>query len=74
MGEVIKLQLYVLLDLYLQELIWYAEGECQVWFSGNVNATTSQPLSNADSQAICLENISLVDGSWTLISQFSGCG
>lgn len=51
------------------KLIMHAKGECQNWFSANVIVpTTSQQISNTDSKAICLENICLVDGSWTSTS------
>lgn len=34
----------------------------------------SQEQNIEESQVICLENICMVDGSWTFIAQFSGCG
>ena len=50
-------------------------GKCQSWFSENVIVpTTSQLVSNSESQATRLENIYLVDGSWTTTSKFNGCG
>ncbi|KAF2564683.1 hypothetical protein F2Q70_00018369 [Brassica cretica] len=35
---------------------------------------TPQELHNDEAQAICLDNIYMVDGSWTSMAQFSGCG
>lgn len=45
------------------------------WFSANETIPiTSHPLSNTDSQVICLDKICLVDGSWNPTSRLSGCG
>lgn len=56
------------------ELIKYAEGEYQAWFITNDPTTSLMQTPISTSQAICLENIYLVDGSWTSTSIFSGCG
>ena len=57
------------------ELVRYAESECQAWFNANEMApNTPQELHNDEAQAICLDNIYMVDGSWTSMAQFSGCG
>ncbi|XP_013624943.1 PREDICTED: uncharacterized protein LOC106331160 [Brassica oleracea var. oleracea] len=57
------------------ELVRYAESECQAWFNANERAPgTPQELQNEESQVICLDNICMVDGSWTSMAQFSGCG
>lgn len=62
------------IDRFPLELIRHTKDECQAWFLLNVTVfITSQPLSNSNSLAICLENIFLVDGSWFSTFQFSGC-
>ena len=38
-----------------------------------VQAVTQDTI-NEEPQAVCLENICLLDGSWTLSANFSGCG
>lgn len=56
------------------ELIRYAQGECQVWFTENEPNINFVQTPIATSQSIRLENICLVDSSWTFTSIFSGCG
>ncbi|XP_048623794.1 uncharacterized protein LOC125592583 [Brassica napus] len=57
------------------ELVRHAESECHAWFEANevVQAVTQDTI-NEEPQAVCLENICLQDGSWTLSANFSGCG
>lgn len=48
------------------ELIRHGKTECQACYLMAVTVLiTSQPLGNTNSLPICLENIFLVDGSWT---------
>ncbi|XP_013689867.2 uncharacterized protein LOC106393744 [Brassica napus] len=57
------------------ELIRYAESECQAWFNANERIPDNpRELHNEELQAISLDNICMVDGSWTSMAQFSGCG
>ena len=57
------------------ELVRYAESECQALFNANeMIPDTPQELHNEEPQAICLDNICMVDGLWTSMDQFSGCG
>ena len=57
------------------ELVRYAESECQAWFNANEMAPDiPHELHNEEPQAICLDNICMVDGSWISMDQFSGCG
>lgn len=57
------------------ELVRYDESECQAWFNANeLVPETQQELHNQESQAICLENICMVDGSWSSMAHFNGCG
>lgn len=57
------------------ELIRSGKGECRAQFSENEFVpSTPQTSRNSGSQAIYLENICLVDGSWSSTFQFSGCG
>lgn len=59
----------------MSSLVLYAEGECQAWFLENsVDSTVAQILPIIDSQAICLQNVYLVDGCLTSTLQFNGCG
>ncbi|XP_018473829.1 uncharacterized protein LOC108845059 [Raphanus sativus] len=55
------------------ELVRYAKSECQAWFDANKVIPVVQGPEIED-QAISLDNICLLDGSWTSQSQFSGCG
>ena len=57
------------------ELVQYADSECQACFNAN-EMVISAPLehSSEESQVISLDNICMVDGSWTFTTQFSGCG
>uniref|UniRef100_A0A0D3D7P3 Reverse transcriptase zinc-binding domain-containing protein n=1 Tax=Brassica oleracea var. oleracea TaxID=109376 RepID=A0A0D3D7P3_BRAOL len=54
------------------ELVRHAESECHAWFEANevVQAVTQDTI-NEEPQAVCLENICLLDGSWTLSANFS---
>ena len=57
------------------ELVRYAESECQAWY--NAKDTISAPPHAQiveETQALRLDNICMVDGSWTSIDQFSGIG
>ncbi|XP_033138739.1 uncharacterized protein LOC117129289 [Brassica rapa] len=57
------------------ELVIHAESECHAWFEANeVVQTVTQDTINEEPQAVCLKNICLLDGSWTLSANFSGCG
>lgn len=57
------------------ELVRYAESECQAWFDANEAVPpTIHEQSIEESQVLSLCNICMLDGSWTAISQFSGCG
>ncbi|XP_033139405.1 uncharacterized protein LOC117131069 [Brassica rapa] len=57
------------------ELVRHAESECHAWFEANeVVQAVSQDTINEEPQAVCLGNICLLDGSWTLSANFSGCG
>ena len=57
------------------ELVRHAESECHAWFEANevVQAVTQDTI-NEEPQAVCLENNCLLDVSWTLSANFSGCG
>ena len=44
------------------EVIRYAKGECQAWFTAN-ELTTDLQNPVATSQILCLESICLIDGS-----------
>lgn len=57
------------------KLIRYAQGECQVWFNANESIPSppqEKPLQ--EQRVLSLNNICMVDRSWTSISKFSGCG
>ncbi|XP_013700233.1 uncharacterized protein LOC106404016 [Brassica napus] len=57
------------------ELVRYAESECQAWY--NARDTVSVPTQvqiAEETQALRLDNIYMVDGSWTSTAQFSGMG
>ena len=57
------------------ELIRYAESECQAWH--NAKETIYVPphgQPDEETQALSLDNICMVDGSWTSTAQFSGMG
>ena len=56
------------------ELIGYAEGECNAWFTTNEPSLNLIQKPVASPQALRLENICFVNGSWTSTSIFSGCG
>ena len=56
------------------ELVRYAESECQKWFNANEMVPSIVQENNMEEpQAISLDNICLLDGSWTSSAQFSGC-
>ena len=56
------------------ELVRHAESECQAWFEANeVVQAVTQDIINEEPQAVCLGDICLLDGSWTLSANFSGC-
>ncbi|CDY31026.1 BnaC03g55090D [Brassica napus] len=59
-----------------EELIRHAQSECNAWFDENQNESddTDPPQHIGDIQGVRLENICLVDGSWTADSQYSGLG
>ena len=56
------------------ELVRYAKSECQAWFDAN---EVVQPVAHennmASPQVLSLDNICLLDGSWTASANFSGC-
>ena len=57
------------------ELVRYAESECQALFNANdMVPDIPHELHNEELQAICLDSICMVDGSWISMDQFSGCG
>ena len=57
------------------ELVRYAESEFQAWFDANEMITPiPQEHNMEESQAICLYNTYMVDGSWISIAHFSGRG
>ncbi|XP_048619929.1 uncharacterized protein LOC125590410 [Brassica napus] len=57
------------------ELVRYAETECQAWFDENeVVQPVVQVNDTEEPQVISLNNICLLDGSWTASAHFSGCG
>ncbi|XP_013608067.1 PREDICTED: uncharacterized protein LOC106314793 [Brassica oleracea var. oleracea] len=57
------------------ELFRHAESECHAWFEANeVAQAVTHDTMNEEPQAACLGNICLLDGSWTLSANFSGCG
>ena len=57
------------------ELVRYAESECHSWFNANeIVPPILQEHSSEEPQVISLDNICMVDGSWTSTAQFSGCG
>nr|VDD54831.1 unnamed protein product [Brassica oleracea] len=57
------------------ELVRYAESECQAWFDANeVPQPVIQENNTEEPQVLSLGNICLLDGSWTSVAQFSGCG
>lgn len=56
----------------IMELVRYAEGKCQAWFTANEMVPSSpQEQHYVESQALSLGNICLVDGSYTSTSQVS---
>ena len=57
------------------ELVRYAESECQAWYNAKETShVTPQVQPAEDTQALCLGNICMVDGSWSSTDQFSGMG
>ena len=50
----------------------YAYGECQAWFTATEPTTDFVQTPIETSETIHLENICLVDGSWTSTSVFNG--
>ena len=53
----------------------YAESECQAWYNAKESIPApTQTQMGGDTQALSLENICMVDGSWTSTDQFSGIG
>ena len=57
------------------ELVRYAESECQAWFDANAMVLPNPQVQNIEEpRVLSLGNICMVDGSWTSLSQFSGCG
>ena len=57
------------------ELVRYAESECQAWYNAKESIPApTQTQMGGDTQALSLENICMVDGSWTSTDQFSGIG
>ncbi|CAG7897157.1 unnamed protein product, partial [Brassica rapa] len=57
------------------ELVRYAESECQAWYSAK-DSTPTPPQTHMveETQVLSLENICMVDGSWTSMDQCSGIG
>ncbi|KAF8100785.1 hypothetical protein N665_0217s0012 [Sinapis alba] len=57
------------------KLVRFAETECKAWFDANEQmAIISQDNNRDEPQVISLENICMVDGSWTATTMYSGCG
>ena len=58
------------------ELIKHAQSECNAWFETNLTpsdgVSSVPPQQNQYTQAVCLQSICLVDGSWTVESHYSG--
>ncbi|KAF8109190.1 hypothetical protein N665_0101s0020 [Sinapis alba] len=68
-------KLFRRIDTNPMELVHFVESECQAWFNANErSAYTPQQHSVEDSEAISLDNICMVDGSWTSDAHFNGCG
>ena len=57
------------------DLVRHAESEYQAWFDANeVVQPVVQEITPEEPQVLSLDNICLLDGSWTDLAQFSGCG
>ena len=57
------------------ELVRYAESECQALFNANEMVPhIPQEHSMEEPQVLSMDNICMIYGSWTSISQFSGSG
>ena len=57
------------------ELVRYAESECQAGYNAKDSILVPPHTQmGEDTQALSLENICMVDGSWTSTDQFSGIG
>ena len=57
------------------DVVRYAESESQAWFNANeIIPTAPQDLNIKNLQVLSLENICMIDGSWTSTAQFSGNG
>ena len=57
------------------ELVRYTESECQAWHNAK-DTTPAPPQAQTveETQSLSLDNICMVDGSWTATNQFSGIG
>ena len=57
------------------EVVRYVENECQTWYNAKDAIPVSpQAQSVEETQALSVENICMVDGSWTSTDHFSGIG
>ena len=57
------------------ELVRHAESEWQAWFNANeMVPPVVQDNNSKEPQVISLDNICLLDGSWTSSAHFNGCG
>ena len=55
------------------ELVRYAEGECQAWYNTRDTIPNLPNVqTNEETQALSLNNICIVDCSWTSTGKFSG--
>ena len=53
----------------------YATSECQAWYNAKDTIhAPPQAQTVEETQALSLDNICMVDGSWTATNQFSGIG
>lgn len=65
-----------------EELIRHTQSECNAWFKAKQSASddvmprvnVDMPRHTRDTQALSLQSICLVDGSWTADSHYSGLG
>ena len=57
------------------ELVRYAESECLAWYNAKDSIPTPPHVPIVEeTQALSLDNMCMVDGSWTSTDRFSGIG
>uniref|UniRef100_A0A0D3AG35 Uncharacterized protein n=1 Tax=Brassica oleracea var. oleracea TaxID=109376 RepID=A0A0D3AG35_BRAOL len=68
-------KLFMGIDRDSLELVRYAESECHAWYNAkdSIPIPTQAPIVE-ETQALSLDNICMLDGSWTSTDQFSGIG